>query len=57
MLEQDNINIEDAAQLFKGNLYPLEYYYRAIKEFNKAIFNSKDYSKGSTVLLDRIEEL
>jgi len=26
----DNINIEDIVKLFKGNLYPLEYYIRFI---------------------------
>ncbi|MEI9913833.1 MAG: hypothetical protein WDN66_02400 [Candidatus Saccharibacteria bacterium] len=57
VLEQDDINIEDAAQLFEGNLHPPEYYRRAIKEFNEAAFDNEDYSPGSTVLLDGIEEL
>ena len=53
----DDFDIEDQVQLFDGNLHPREYYLNQLKEFNEAAFDNEDYSKGSTILLDRIEEL
>ena len=53
----NDFDIEDQVQLFDGNLHPREYYLNQLKEFNEAAFDNEDYSKGSTILLDRIEEL
>ncbi|KAK3318207.1 C2H2 finger domain protein [Apodospora peruviana] len=53
----DDFDIEDQVQLFDGNLHPREYYLKQLKEFNEAAFDDEDYSKGSTILLDGIEEL
>ncbi|KXX77138.1 hypothetical protein MMYC01_207556 [Madurella mycetomatis] len=53
----DDFDIEDQVQLFDGNLHPREYYLKQLKEFNEAAFDDEDYSEGSTILLDGIEEL
>lgn len=50
------IDFEDQIQLFGGNVHPPEYYRQAVKEFNETAFNSEDYSKGSTKLLDTVEQ-
>ncbi|KAK0726751.1 hypothetical protein B0T26DRAFT_747161 [Lasiosphaeria miniovina] len=55
--DYDDFDIEDQVQLFDGNLYPREYYLKQLKEFNEAAFDDEDYSEGSTILLDGIEEL
>ena len=52
----NNIDVEDAAKLFKGNLYPPEYYIRGIYEFKELAFDGQNYSAGSIVLLNRIED-
>ena len=36
----NDIDVEDAIKLFKGNLYPLEYYIRGIYEFKELAFDS-----------------
>ena len=36
----NNINVKDTVKLFKGNLYPLEYYIRGIHKFKELVFNS-----------------
>jgi hypothetical protein len=38
-------------------VYPQEYYLKQLKEFNEAVFDDEDYSKGSTILRDGIAEL
>jgi hypothetical protein len=55
--DPDDIDVEDAAKLFEGNLYPLEYYIRGIHEFKESAFDGQDYSAGSIVLLNGIEDL
>lgn len=35
----NDIDVEDAVKLFKGNLYPLEYYIRGIYEFKESAFD------------------
>ena len=35
----NDIDVEDAAKLFEGNLYPLEYYIRDIYEFKESAFD------------------
>jgi hypothetical protein len=52
-----DFDVEDQVQLFDGNLYPREHYLRQLKEFNEAAFDDEDYSEGTTILLDGIEEL
>jgi hypothetical protein len=54
---KDDIDAEDGAELFEGNLHPPEYYVRCIQDFNESAFNNEDYCPGTTVLLDGIEEL
>ena len=56
--EFDNleIDVDDQVQLFDGNLHPPEYYRRGIEELNEGDFDGEDYSKGTEVLLDGIEE-
>jgi hypothetical protein len=46
----------DCTYLFANEVHPPEYYLKLIKEFNESEFIIEDYSKGSTRLLDRIEE-
>ncbi len=50
------IDFEDQIQLFSGNVHPPEYYQQAVEEFNESAFDSKDYSPGSNLLLDAVEE-
>jgi len=50
------IDFEDQIQLFSGNVHPPKYYQQAVEEFNKSAFDSKDYSSGSNLLLDAVEE-
>jgi len=54
---KDDIDAEDAAELFEGNLHPPEYYVRCIQDFNESAFDNEDYCPGTTVLLNGIEEL
>lgn len=43
-------------QLFGGNIHPPDYYLRALDEFNYEVYASQDYSPGSMLLLDAIEQ-
>ncbi|KAI9148655.1 C2H2 finger domain-containing protein [Paramyrothecium foliicola] len=54
-LGKPNIDIDDQLGLFDGNLHPPEYYRQGIKEFNESALDEEDYSPGSQVLLDDIE--
>jgi hypothetical protein len=49
-------DIEDQIALFGGNVHPPEYYRQAVEAFNESTFDSEDYSGGTTVLLDAVEE-
>ena len=51
-----DIDVEDQVQLFGGNVHPPEYYRRAVEEFNESAFDCEDYSSGTTLLLDAVEE-
>jgi hypothetical protein len=46
----------DCAYLIADEFHPPEYYLKQIEEFNEFDFSTEDYSKGTTRLLDRIEE-
>lgn len=50
------IDVEDQMQLFGGNVHPPEYYQRAVEEFNESAFDCEDYSSGTNLLLDTVEE-
>jgi hypothetical protein len=52
----DDVDVEDQITLFSGNVHPPEYYRQSIEEFNESTFNSEDYSPGTNVLLDAVEE-
>lgn len=41
---------------FKKNVYLFKYYQQVIKEFNKNIFDYKDYSPGTTMFFDVVKE-
>jgi hypothetical protein len=47
----------DPAWLLKANDHPPEYYLRQLADFDESEFTKQDYSDGSTLLLDRIEDL
>ena len=49
-------DVEDQLPLFGGNAHSPEYYRRAIEEFNESDFEGEDYSPGTTMLIDAIEE-
>ncbi|KAL6228990.1 hypothetical protein BDW75DRAFT_235532 [Aspergillus navahoensis] len=46
----------DAALLFADNEHPPEYYIQQLENFDKTIYTQEDYGKGTTALLDRVEE-
>lgn len=50
-----DVDSEDI-QLFSGNLHPPEYYRHALMEFNEEAYSGQNYSAGTTVLLDAMEE-
>ncbi|RWA03585.1 hypothetical protein EKO27_g11521 [Xylaria grammica] len=49
-------DVEDQIQLFGGNVHPPEYYRQAVLNLNTSEFDSEDYSPGTTLLLDSVEE-
>ena len=49
-------DVNDQALLLGGNKYPPEYYLKSLGQFDDSEFSSEDYSPGTTLLLDRIEE-
>ncbi|KAI0410839.1 C2H2 finger domain protein [Xylaria grammica] len=53
--EGDDVDIEDQARLWGNNKHPSEYYIKALEEFDESAFDDQDYSPGSTVLLDGVE--
>ncbi|KAJ5974897.1 hypothetical protein N7481_008604 [Penicillium waksmanii] len=46
----------DAALLFADNEHPPEYYIKQLSTFDEEIYTQEDYGKGTTTLLDRVEE-
>jgi hypothetical protein len=46
----------NAAFLFADNEHPLEYYIQRLANFNEMIYTKEDYGKGTTALLDWVEE-
>ena len=52
----DKADIKDQIALFSRNIYLLEYYCQAVKDFNKSAFNCKDYSLETTLLLNTVKE-
>lgn len=54
--EDKDVDPDDIAQLFDGDLYPPEYWRKAVEEFNESQFDGEDYAPGSTALLDGIDD-
>ena len=54
--EDQQRDIADAAQLFADNEHPPEYYMQQLEQFDEAVYTAEDYSKGTTLLLDRVEQ-
>ncbi|KAK2042052.1 hypothetical protein LZ31DRAFT_624529 [Colletotrichum somersetense] len=50
--EEAELNVEDQIMLFGGNLYPPDYWRRAVEEMNESEFKGQDYSPLTTALLD-----
>ena len=53
MQERD---VNDAALLFAGNEHPPECYMQQPKNFDETEYTKGDYGKGTTALLNRVEE-
>jgi methyl coenzyme M reductase subunit D len=53
---EDAKELIDCAYLLADEVYPLEYYFKQMEEFNKSKFTMEDYSNNTTHLLDQIEE-
>lgn len=49
-------NAGDAALLFADNEHTPEYYIQQLRNFDETVYTQEDYGKGTTALLDRIEE-
>ncbi|KAJ0329333.1 hypothetical protein COL922a_012866 [Colletotrichum nupharicola] len=54
--EDDDFDVEDQVRLFDGNVHPPEYWRRNVEGFNEDPYACQDYSPGTTVLLDAVEE-
>jgi len=52
----DPTDVADSAWLLADNDHPPEYYLQLAEDFNETEDAREDYSPGTTVLLDRIEE-
>ena len=50
------IKAKDCAWLLADNEHPPEYYIRQMKHLDESEYAKQDYSVGSTILLDGIEE-
>ena len=46
----------DASFLFADNEHSAEYYIQQLQTFDETTYMQEDYGKGTTTLLDRIEE-
>lgn len=49
-------NADDASLLFADNEHTAEYYIQQLQNFDETTYMQEDYGKGTTALLDRIEE-
>lgn len=47
---------DDAALLFADNEHAPDYYIQQLRNFDETVYTREDYGKGTTALLDRIEE-
>jgi len=52
----DPIDVADSAWLLADNDHPPEYYLQLAEDFDETEDAKEDYSLGTTLLLDRIEE-
>ena len=53
---EDVKGLIDCAYLLANEVHPPEYYLKQMEEFDESEFTTKDYSDGTTHLLNRIEE-
>jgi len=53
---EDVEGLINCADLLADEVHPPEYYLKQMEEFNESEFTTEDYSDGTTLLLDRIEE-
>ncbi|KAF5493187.1 hypothetical protein CGCF413_v010392 [Colletotrichum fructicola] len=56
LYEDDDFDVEDQVRLFDGNVHPPEYWRRNVEGFNEDPYACQDYSPGTTVLLDAVEQ-
>lgn len=49
-------NAGDASLLFADNEHSAEHYIQQLQNFDETVYTQEDYGKGTTALLDRIEE-
>lgn len=49
-------DVSDAALLFADNEHPPEYYIQQLANFDETDYTKEDYGKGTTALLNRVEE-
>ncbi|KAL4891366.1 hypothetical protein BDV59DRAFT_203545 [Aspergillus ambiguus] len=49
-------DLSDAALLFADNQHPPEYYIQQLTNFDEKDYTKEDYGKGTTALLNRVEE-
>ncbi|KXH36374.1 C2H2 finger domain-containing protein [Colletotrichum salicis] len=52
----DDVDVEDQIRLFDGNLQSSEYWRHKVEAFTEDPYACQDYSPGTTVLLDAVEE-
>ncbi|KAI3532108.1 C2H2 finger domain-containing protein [Colletotrichum abscissum] len=55
-LGDDNVDVEGQIRLFDSNVQSSEYWRSRVEAFNEDPFACQDYSPGTTVLLDAVEE-
>ncbi|KAH2975874.1 hypothetical protein KXV25_006790 [Aspergillus fumigatus] len=46
----------DVAQLFADNEHPPEYYIQQLENFDETVYTQEDYSEGTLLLLNRVEQ-
>lgn len=49
-------DVSDAALLFADNEHPPEYYIQQLANFDETDYTKEDYGKGTTALLNRVED-
>lgn len=54
--DDEAFDTDDAALLFADNEHPREYYIQQLENFDDTVYTQEDYGKGTTALLDRVEE-